>query len=61
MTRTDKEIYNQEALYYYNDGIRALDKGDAQEAEHCFKMAEEYLQDAKIPYTGTGKDLKWSE
>lgn len=61
MIRTEKEICSQEAYYFYNDGIKALKDRDIKEAEHCFTMAEEYLKDGKIKYTGTGKNLSWSE
>lgn len=61
MTRTKKEVYSQKAYCYYNDGIIALKNGDISEANHCFEIAEEYLKEAKISYTGTGKFLSWSE
>jgi hypothetical protein len=60
-TRTNKEIFEQEAYYYYNDGIKALEQGDTKEANFCFEMAESYLKDAGVKYTGKGKTLSWGE
>lgn len=61
MTYSKREIYSNEAYYYYNDGTQALREGDINEANRCFEMAEGYLKDANIPYTGTGINLSWQE
>jgi len=60
MVRSKKQVYEAEASRFYNDGVYAEMSGDTKEAEHCYKMTEEYLTMAKIKYTGKGNRLSWS-
>jgi hypothetical protein len=60
MVKSEREVYEHEAYGYYQDGIKALGIGDTSEAEWCFVMAEGYLKDAGINYTGKGESLRWS-
>ena len=60
LTDRDAKVYEAEAYRCYNDGLIAESNGNATEAIRHYELAESYLEDAGIPFTGKGKEMSWS-